>query len=104
MTSVSLIAMADAMQLECPVMAKHSSHILEMARKGAEHRYTELKEEIAKLVKTFPHLTATRRGAAVSSADERPRRRRRMSAKARAAMSAAQKARWAKQKAGEKKK
>jgi hypothetical protein len=37
-------------------MAKHSSHILEMARKGAEHRYEELKAEIATLVKHFPHL------------------------------------------------
>jgi hypothetical protein len=32
-------------------MAKHSSHVLEMARKGAEHRYDELKAELASLVK-----------------------------------------------------
>jgi antibiotic biosynthesis monooxygenase (ABM) superfamily enzyme len=37
-------------------MAKDTSHILEMARKGAEHRYEELKAEIAALIKTFPHL------------------------------------------------
>jgi hypothetical protein len=37
-------------------MAKHTSHILEMARKGAEHRHEELKAEIAALIKTFPHL------------------------------------------------
>jgi hypothetical protein len=37
-------------------MAKHPSHILEMARKGAEHRREELKAEIAALIKTFPHL------------------------------------------------
>jgi hypothetical protein len=37
-------------------MAKHSSHILELARNGAEHRYRGLKTEIASLVKIFPHL------------------------------------------------
>ena len=94
-------------------MAKHSSHILEMARKGAEHRYTELKEEIALLVKHFPHVAGqvVSRGAAALSKGGKavmrelaPRKRRKMSAKARAAISAAQKARWAKQKAGKKKK
>jgi hypothetical protein len=38
-------------------MAKHSSHILELARKGAEHRYEELKAEIATLFEHFPHLS-----------------------------------------------
>jgi hypothetical protein len=84
-------------------MPKNPSHILELARRGAEHRYTELKEEIARLVKTFPHLTGRKDGAAAASAAA-PRRRRRMSAKARAAISAAQKARWARQKTGERKK
>jgi hypothetical protein len=37
-------------------MAKHPSHILELARTGAEHRYEELKSEIASLIKHFPHL------------------------------------------------
>ena len=93
-------------------MAKHSSHILDMARKGAEHRYEELKGELAALVKHFPHLakTALSRGAAVISeggkaaAKEwaRPKQRK-MSAKARKAISDAQKARWAKQKAAAKK-
>jgi hypothetical protein len=41
-------------------MAKHASHILDMARKGAEHRYDELKGEIATLVKNFPHLAAAK--------------------------------------------
>jgi hypothetical protein len=94
-------------------MAKHSSHILEMARKGAEHRYEELKAEIAALVKHFPRLTGrvVSRGAAALSkggkaamAELAPRKRRKMSAKARKAISDAQKARWAKQKAGEKNK
>jgi hypothetical protein len=37
-------------------MPKHSSHILNMARKGAEHRYQELNAEIELLVKHFPHV------------------------------------------------
>jgi hypothetical protein len=94
-------------------LAKHSSHILEMARKGAQHRYRELKEELASLVKHFPHVAerAVSRGAAALSAGGKaamkelaPRKRRKMSAKARAKISAAQRARWAKLKAGEKKK
>jgi hypothetical protein len=98
-------------------MAKHSSHILDMARKGAEHKYDELKAEIATLVKNFPHLAArkgeqisrgassvlTRGGqalmAAISSAA--PKKRRKMSAKARKAISLAQKARWANQRKAE---
>jgi hypothetical protein len=96
-------------------MAKHSSHILDMARKGAEHKYEELKGEIAALLRNLPHLTGRkggqvfRVGAAASktgkavmalvSGQEAPRKRRRMSAKARKAISTAQKARWAKSKA-----
>jgi len=38
---------------------KHASHNLDIARKGAEHLYDELKAEIASLVKNFPHLAAT---------------------------------------------
>ncbi len=99
-------------------MAKHSSHVLDMARKGAAHKYDELKAEIAALVKHFPHL-ATRVGAQASAAaaagskrgkaavaavtgGAAPRKRGKMSAKARKAMSDAQKARWAKSKAGKK--
>jgi hypothetical protein len=40
------------------VMAKHVSHILDMARKGAAHRSDELKDEIATLVTKFKHLAA----------------------------------------------
>jgi hypothetical protein len=32
------------------------AHILDMARKGAEQKYEELKAETAALVKNFPHL------------------------------------------------
>jgi hypothetical protein len=35
-------------------MARHSSHVLELARKGAEHRRRELKAEIATLKKVLP--------------------------------------------------
>ena len=99
--------------LESKVMAKHSSQILDLARKGAEHKYEELKAEIAALVKAFPHVaskpSAPRKLARVRSrrrgnvnAEPAPKRRK-MSAKARKAISQAQKKRWAKQKAGEKK-
>ena len=99
-------------------MAKHSSHILDMALKGAEHKYEELKAEIAALVKNFPHLAGrkggivsrganalSKRGKAVMAAvtgHDAPKKRRKMSAKARRAISNAQKARWAKSKAATK--
>jgi hypothetical protein len=93
-------------------MPRHSSHILELARRGAEHRYRELKTEMESLVRHFPHLKgATAAGAerALSAAHEgtpakRPRRRRKLSAAARKAISLAQKKRWAAQKAAQKKK
>lgn len=92
-------------------MAKHSSHILDMARKGAEHKYEELKAEIRTLVAHFPHLAA-RTGGHVSRAaskafargrqvigaaiaGEAPKARRRLSAKARKAIGDAQRKRWA---------
>jgi hypothetical protein len=63
-------------------MAKHSASILELARKGATHRYRELKAELAELVKVFPHL---RYGSAVSpaipDAVEEPKARRRKRSK-----------------------
>lgn len=82
-------------------MAKHTSTILELAKKGAIHRYRELKAELAHLVRVFPHL---RYGSAVSPAmpdaveEPKVRRRRKMSAAARKKISDAQKARWARQK------
>ena len=87
-------------------MPKHSSHILELARKGAEHRYEELKAEIATLVKSFPDLSSRRKRTRIdmssepaSTIDSPRRKRRRMSAAARRKISLAQKRRWAKQKA-----
>jgi hypothetical protein len=92
-------------------MAKHSSHILDMARKGAEHKYDELKSEIAVLVRNFPHLAAVKgrevsraaadafsRGRQVvgaAIAGEPTKARRTMSANARKAIGAAQRKRWA---------
>ena len=77
-----------------------------MARKGAEHRYDELKTEIGALVKNFPHLAArTNRqlsqAVSRSRADleaEAPKVRRRvtkMSAEARKAVSQRMKKYWA---------
>jgi hypothetical protein len=90
-------------------LAKHSSNILEMARKGAEHRYQELKAEIAALMKHFPHLRGFRgqlpypMGLEQTELPTAPRKRhrRKMSAAARKKISDAQTARWAKQR-GEK--
>lgn len=86
----------------CRPMAKHSSQILEMARKGAEHRYEELKAEISSLVKNFPHLAGTAskkisRGRAVVEAEAPKvrRRARKMSAAARKAVSDRMKKYWA---------
>jgi hypothetical protein len=94
-------------------MAKHSSHILELARKGAEHRYQELKAEIAALRTYIPELTRAPRSKRpqidVSSEPaamiDRPRRkrRRRMSAAARRAVSRRMKKYWAAGRAGHKK-
>ena len=100
--------------LESSIMAQHSSHILDMARKGAAHRYEELHAELAALVRNFPHL-AGRKGGILSRgpaplgqggkavATERVPRKRKMSARARKAISDAQKKRWAKKKADNKK-
>jgi hypothetical protein len=97
-------------------MPKHSVHFLELAKRGAERRYAELKTEIAALVRSFPHLAprrnASRRRGRSTAIDisaepaamiDRPRRKRRkLSAAARRKISLAQKRRWKKQKAGAK--
>jgi len=81
-------------------MPKHSSQIRELAKRGAEHRYQELKAEIAALEKLFSHL---RYGSAVSPAmpdaieepTVRRRRRRQMPAAAKKAISERMKKLWA---------
>src|SRR5262245_10556231 len=37
-------------------MPKHSSHMLELARRGAEARFRELLDELKSLTSAFPHL------------------------------------------------
>jgi hypothetical protein len=92
-------------------MAKHSSHILQLARRGAEIRFRELLDELKFLTLSFPHLRDAvdrddlpvnfilQRGQEKAGLVRVARSRRKMSAKARKAISDAQKARWAKQKA-----
>jgi hypothetical protein len=90
-------------------MLKHRSDILALAKRGAEVRFHELMNELTSLTSSFPHLRDSvsqddlrvnfllRRGSdkAARAAASQPKRRK-LSAKARAAISAAQKARWAK--------
>ena len=82
-------------------MPRHPSHILELAKRGAEHRYAELKAEMAALEKLFSHL---RYGSAVSpalpDAVEEPtvvrrRRKRKLLAAARKAIGVRMKKYWA---------
>jgi hypothetical protein len=79
-------------------MAKHSSHILELAKRGAEHRYAELKAEVELLVKHFPHIRGVSHGALpspVEAVNHPIRRRKRMSAAARKAIGIRMKKYWA---------
>jgi hypothetical protein len=88
------------------LMPKHSSQIFDLARRGAEHRYAELKAEMTALVKTFPHLAAqaghrlsaaahNARAAAEAEAPKMRRRAKRMSVAARKAVSVRMKKYWA---------
>jgi hypothetical protein len=80
-------------------MSKHPSHILEFAKRGAEHRYQELKSELALLTQQFPHLrggSARRLGSPAETVKSPIRRRRRkMSAAAKKAISERMKKLWA---------
>jgi len=85
-------------------MSKHSLSILELAKKGAVHRYAELKAELAELVKAFPHLEF---GSAVSPSVPRQgytvvRKRKPMSAAARKAVGLRMKRYWRTRKAAAK--
>ena len=83
-------------------MAKHSSTILELARRGADARFRELLDELKFLTLSFPHLRDSfdRDDLPVKFILRKGRTRRKMSAAARKAIGDAQRARWAKQKAG----
>jgi hypothetical protein len=84
-------------------MPKYPSHILELAKHGAEHRYQELKAEIDSLVKHFPHLL---RHSPLSAPLEtvkravRRRRRRKMTEAAKKAISEQMKKLWAARRKG----
>ncbi|MBW8862898.1 MAG: hypothetical protein JF601_11115 [Acidobacteria bacterium] len=89
--------------------------MLDLARRGAEARYRELLAELKMLAQAFPHLRDSfdrdelpvnfiLRVGRDKAARSAPTRRGNMSAKGRAAISAAQKARWKRQKAAEKNK
>ena len=93
-------------QVDFAAMAKHSSHILELARHGAKHRYAELKAELESLVRHFPDIArgAVKKGRKAIKAAEREVvqalerqkvRRRKMSAAARKAVSRRMKKYWA---------
>jgi hypothetical protein len=84
-------------------MAKYSASILDLARRGAEHRYQELKAELNALVRRFPNvvkggrtiLRRGRRAVNAAAAEMKPRKRKRMSPAARKAVSARMKKYWA---------
>ena len=95
-------------------MAKHSSHILDLARRGAEARFVELMDELNFLTLSFPHLSAAanrdelpvefilRQGRDKARLAAAIPKRRKMSAAARKKIGDAQRKRWAKQKAAKK--
>jgi hypothetical protein len=64
---------------------------------GASVRLQELEQERAEILRAFPHLRKARRAAGLELAT--PRRRRRMSAAARKAMSAGMRKHWARRRA-----
>jgi hypothetical protein len=83
-------------------MAKHSNDILTWARRGAEARWNELQTEAAALLKAFPDLTTISRTArrtisarGVADALEPKRKRSKMTAAQKKAVSARMKKYWA---------
>jgi hypothetical protein len=84
-------------------MPKHSSQILQLAKRGAEVRFRELLDEMRVLTLSFPHLRDAvdrddlpiefilRRGQEKAGDVQAARSRRKMSGKARKAISGAQK-------------
>jgi hypothetical protein len=96
-------------------MPKHSSHILEFAKRGAEARYRELLDELKVLTQSFPHLRDSfdadelpvnfilRRGRDSAKATGEKRRKRAWTPAARRAAAARMKAYWAQRRAGQRK-
>ena len=93
-------------------MAKHSNDILAWARRGAEVRWNELQAEVASLLKAFPDLatisktarrTIAKSARGVADTLEPKRKRSKMSAAQRKAVSARMKKYWAEQRKAAKK-
>jgi hypothetical protein len=95
-------------------MAKHSAHILDLARRGAETRFRELMDEAKVLVQSFPHLrdafdpdelpiTFRLRSAAERPERKALQRRAKWNAAQRNAASERMKNVWAARRAGKKK-
>ena len=94
-------------------MSKHSSHILELAKRGAALRLRELANELHTLLIAFPDLHDSfdadelpvsfivRRGARRARV-KAVRRQKRMSAAARRAVSQPKKKHWAERRTGQK--
>lgn len=88
-------------------MPRHSSHILELAKRGAQARLLDLMHEAKLLVELFPHLRDSfdkdelpisfilAKGSGRVTRRKTVHRRRRMSAAARKAVSARMKKFWA---------
>lgn len=92
-------------------MAKHSNNILAWARRGAEVRWNELQAEVASLLKAFPDLatisktarrTIAKSARGVADTLEPKRKRSKMSAAQRKAVSARMKKYWATRRKAEK--
>jgi hypothetical protein len=90
------------------VAKERNSSIRRWALIGAEQRLVQLAEEAAAIHRAFPELRQRGGGGQLSGAKpgrgRRRRKKRTMSADARRRISEAQKARWARQRAGGKKK
>lgn len=93
-------------------MAKHPDDILTWARRGAEARWNELQAEVASLVRAFPHLKTLSRSAqrAIGTAARdvadtmAPRRKRsKMTAAQKRAVSVRMKKYWAERRTAAKK-
>jgi len=85
-------------------MAKHSTNILAWARQGAEARWNEVQAEMASLRNAFPDLASVSRSARrttaksarrIAAAVEPKRKRSKMTAAQRKAVSARMKKYWA---------
>jgi hypothetical protein len=81
-------------------MPKYASNIFELAKRGAEHRYEELRAEITALIRQFPHLRRRSRNPLAEPVETvrraiRRRRRRKMTAAAKKALSERMKKIWA---------